>query len=110
MSLVGPRPALPAEVEQFDDELRTARSRVRPGMTGLWQVEARDSSSFDSYRYLDLFYSENRTLSLDLAILAGTAKTLLTRTWRLLARGRGSEEQPHGETPHLQLHVSDLGD
>jgi exopolysaccharide biosynthesis polyprenyl glycosylphosphotransferase len=110
MSLVGPRPALPTEVEQFDDELRTARNSVRPGMTGLWQVEARDSPSFDSYRYLDLFYSENRTLSLDLAILAGTAKTLFTRTWRLLARTSGSDEEPQIETPHLQLHVSDLGD
>ncbi len=45
MSLVGPRPALPIEVAQFDEAL-LARQRVRPGITGLWQVEARDSASF----------------------------------------------------------------
>ena len=58
MSLVGPRPALPQEVAQFDDELRP-RTRVLPGITGLWQVEARDNPSFEAYRRLDLFYVEN---------------------------------------------------
>src|SRR5204863_27335 len=68
MSLVGPRPALPIEVAQFDEEL-LARQRVRPGITGLWQVEARDSASFQAYQRLDLFYVENWSVSLDLAIL-----------------------------------------
>lgn len=76
MSLVGPRPALAHEVEQFDDELLT-RLRVRPGITGLWQVEARHDASFDSYRRLDLFYLENWSVDLDLVILLTTAKTLL---------------------------------
>ena len=78
MSLVGPRPALPAEVAEFPIELRE-RHRVRPGITGLWQVEARDNPSFDAYQRLDLFYVENWSLSLDMVILLATAEHLLLR-------------------------------
>src|SRR5690606_35581760 len=55
MSIVGPRPALPEEAAQFDDDLQR-RHLVRPGVTGLWQVEANHKASFDEYRRLDLFY------------------------------------------------------
>lgn len=78
MSLVGPRPALPSEVAQFGSRLRT-RTRVRPGITGLWQLEARDNPSFWSYERLDLFYVENWSVGLDLSILSGTALTVIRR-------------------------------
>ena len=78
MSLVGPRPALPAEVAEFPIELRE-RHRVRPGITGLWQVEARDNPSFDAYQRLDLFYVENWSLALDMVVLLATAEQLLLR-------------------------------
>ncbi len=78
MSLVGPRPALPAEVAEFPIELRE-RHRVRPGITGLWQVEARDNPSFAAYQRLDLFYVENWSLALDLVVMLGTAEQLLLR-------------------------------
>ena len=81
MSLVGPRPALPEEASQFDDDLR-ARVQVPPGITGLWQVEARDNPSFHAYRHLDLFYIENRSLVLDLTIIAMTVPTVAMRLWR----------------------------
>ena len=81
MSLVGPRPPLPSEFEQFDDELRH-RQDVRPGITGLWQVEARDNPSFDAYRRLDLFYVENWSITLDLAIILATVGAVLGRWWR----------------------------
>jgi exopolysaccharide biosynthesis polyprenyl glycosylphosphotransferase len=84
MSLVGPRPALPREVAEFDDELQ-ARHTVPPGITGLWQVEARDNPSFLAYRRLDLFYVENWSVALDVAILVSTGKAILVR---LLRRGR----------------------
>ena len=71
MSLVGPRPALPAEVAQFDDELR-GRARVKPGLTGLWQVEARDLPSFDLYRRYDLLYVRNWSIAGDLSLLGRT--------------------------------------
>jgi exopolysaccharide biosynthesis polyprenyl glycosylphosphotransferase len=78
MSLVGPRPALPSEVAAFPDELQ-ARHAVRPGITGLWQVEARDNPSFAAYRRLDLFYVDNWSLLLDLVILLGTIDRVLVR-------------------------------
>jgi lipopolysaccharide/colanic/teichoic acid biosynthesis glycosyltransferase len=78
MSLVGPRPALPSEVAQFDPELRD-RLKVKSGLTGLWQVEARDNPSFDAYRRLDLYYVENWSVSLDLIILLATVEQVVAR-------------------------------
>ena len=86
MTLVGPRPALPDEVEQFDDEL-LGRHRMTPGMTGMWQVEARDDPSFESYRLYDMFYIENWSLSLDLAIMFGTVTSMIARTLRHVTMG-----------------------
>ena len=83
MSLVGPRPALPAEVADFPLDLQ-ARHQVRPGITGLWQVEARDNPSFDAYRRLDLFYVDNWSLLLDLIVVLGTVEQVLVRP--LMAR------------------------
>ncbi len=83
MSLVGPRPALPAEVATFDDRL-LQRNRVRPGITGLWQVEARDNPSFRAYRRLDLFYVDNWSPVLDLMIVLGTIEQLIARVIKIL--------------------------
>ncbi len=77
MSLVGPRPALPEEHERFDDDLM-ARFAVRPGITGLWQVEARSNAEFGAYRRLDLHYVSNRSLMLDLQIIVATVVQILT--------------------------------
>ena len=79
MSLVGPRPALVSETEQFDQEL-TNRSQVRPGLTGLWQVEARANEAFGAYRRLDLHYLENWSLMLDIRIMIATAQMLTIGT------------------------------
>ncbi len=81
MSLVGPRPALPDEVAHFDVELR-ARESVRPGITGLWQVEGRDNPSFAAYRRFDLFYLENWSVTLDLMILLATVESVIARLFR----------------------------
>jgi exopolysaccharide biosynthesis polyprenyl glycosylphosphotransferase len=77
MSLVGPRPALPAEVEQYDDWLRN-RLRVKPGITGLWQVSGRTETSFSDYVRYDLFYIQNWSLSLDVWILWRTFRAVLS--------------------------------
>ena len=61
MSLVGPRPPLPEEYEQYSIEYRQ-RLRVKPAITGLWQVTARQNPSFDVYMRLDLQYVENWSL------------------------------------------------
>ncbi|MFZ4516887.1 MAG: sugar transferase [Microthrixaceae bacterium] len=76
MSLVGPRPALPEEAAQWDDALRE-RLRVRPGITGMWQVSGRYTSSLETYARLDLFYVDNWSMVADLAILAKTVPVVL---------------------------------
>lgn len=81
MSLVGPRPALPSEVEQYDDWIRN-RLRVKPGMTGLWQVSGRTETTFSDYVRYDLFYIQNWSLALDLWIL--------WRTFRAVVSGEGA--------------------
>jgi exopolysaccharide biosynthesis polyprenyl glycosylphosphotransferase len=75
MSLVGPRPALPEEVEQYDDWVRN-RLLVKPGITGLWQVSGRTETSFSDYIRYDLFYIQNWSLSLDLWILWRTFRAV----------------------------------
>ncbi len=67
MSLVGPRPALPQEVEKYDDVERR-RLAVRPGMTGLWQVSGRSNLSWEESVELDLRYADNWRLVDDLGI------------------------------------------
>lgn len=87
MSIVGPRPALPAEVAEFDDDLNT-RVNVKPGITGLWQVEARDLASFELYRRFDLHYVRNWSIALDLEIIARTAAVVGLRGVRMLVPAR----------------------
>lgn len=78
MSLVGPRPALPHETEEWDS-LLTQRLRVKPGITGMWQVSGRSDTTFEDYTRLDLYYVDNWSLATDLAILAKTIPVVLLR-------------------------------
>jgi exopolysaccharide biosynthesis polyprenyl glycosylphosphotransferase len=76
MSLVGPRPPLPREVEEYTDwEWR--RLEVVPGITGLWQVSGRSELSFDQWVNLDVYYIENWNLWLDLKILIKTLPVVI---------------------------------
>lgn len=77
MSLVGPRPALPKEVQMWSPELH-GRLAVKPGMTGMWQVSGGARwASFDEYARLDLYYVDNWSIWTDLAILAKTVPAVL---------------------------------
>ncbi len=71
MSLVGPRPPLPSEVARYDAPVHR-RLRVRPGMTGLWQVSGRSDLSWEDTVRLDLYYVDNWSMTRDLVILART--------------------------------------
>jgi exopolysaccharide biosynthesis polyprenyl glycosylphosphotransferase len=108
MSLVGPRPALPSEVAQFDAEL-LERSKVPAGITGLWQVEARDNPSFDAYRRLDLFYVDNWSLTMDLAILATTLAVVAGRAVRALRSGREEMYVTPGQSGAAHATPTQLG-
>jgi exopolysaccharide biosynthesis polyprenyl glycosylphosphotransferase len=77
MSLVGPRPPLPAEVSTYED-WHYERLAVTPGMTGLWQVSGRSDLPFEEYVRLDLFYIENWSVSYDLYILAKTIPVVVS--------------------------------
>ena len=105
MSLVGPRPALPHEVAHFDRELQR-RHEMRPGITGLWQVEARDNPSFNAYRRLDLSYVDDWSLGLDVAILASTAHELTVRALKELGNLMGFWRARRPPVPH-QMAVAD---
>ena len=76
MSLVGPRPPLPEEVARYEDDM-LRRLRVRPGMTGLWQVSGRSDLSWDDTVRLDLYYVDNWSMVQDLAILARTFRAVV---------------------------------
>ncbi len=76
MSLVGPRPALPREVERYQDwHLR--RLSVPPGITGLWQVSGRSDLPFDEMALLDIWYVENWSLGLEITIILRTIPAVL---------------------------------
>lgn len=77
MSLVGPRPPLPAEVAEYD-RWHLQRLEADPGMTGLWQVSGRSELPFDEMVLLDIYYIENWSLSLDFQILLRTIPAVLT--------------------------------
>jgi exopolysaccharide biosynthesis polyprenyl glycosylphosphotransferase len=81
MSLVGPRPPLPTEVANYDVWHRR-RLSMKPGITGLWQVGARQSPEFDHWVKQDLDYIDSWSLWLDLKIMARTVPAVLTGTGR----------------------------
>ena len=76
MSLVGPRPIVQAEIERYGDCFEQYR-RVRPGVTGLWQVSGRNNTTYELRIRIDNYYVRNWSLSLDAYILLRTVKTLL---------------------------------
>jgi lipopolysaccharide/colanic/teichoic acid biosynthesis glycosyltransferase len=79
MSIVGPRPPLASEVREYKlSHLR--RLDVTPGITGLWQVQARQDPSFDNYVSLDVTYIDNWSIWLDLKIIARTIGVVLAGT------------------------------
>lgn len=76
MSLIGPRPPLPREVKQYEDEVYR-KFLVKPGITGLWQVSGRSNLSWDESVRMDLYYVENWSFIGDLRILWRTAKAVV---------------------------------
>ncbi|MBI3948960.1 MAG: sugar transferase [Acidobacteria bacterium] len=76
MSIVGPRPPIPYEVEQYSDWHRK-RLDVKPGITGLWQVSGRNRLPFDEMVQLDVYYIENWSLWLDFKIILQTLPAIL---------------------------------
>ena len=78
MSLVGPRPPLVEEVEQYED-IAYRRLLVKPGITGLWQVSGRSDLSWEESVRLDLYYVENWSLTGDFIILLRTVRAVFAK-------------------------------
>lgn len=76
MSLVGPRPALPREVKEYN-QYQMKRLLVKPGLTCIWQVSGRNSIGFNEWVNLDINYIENRSLLLDIKLIIKTIPVLL---------------------------------
>jgi lipopolysaccharide/colanic/teichoic acid biosynthesis glycosyltransferase len=79
MSLVGPRPPIPSEVEQCERKDRR-RLSMKPGITCLWQINGRSTIPFDKWMELDKEYIDNWSLWLDLKILAKTIPVVIRRS------------------------------
>ena len=75
MSIVGPRPAIPHEVAEYNDYQRQ-RLLVKPGLTCIWQVSGRNSIGFDEWVDMDLEYIENRNLWMDIKLIFKTVGVL----------------------------------
>jgi exopolysaccharide biosynthesis polyprenyl glycosylphosphotransferase len=78
MSIVGPRPPLPKEVEKYEEHVHR-RFLVKPGLTGLWQVSGRSNLSWEESVRLDLYYVENWSLTDDFVLIWRTAKAVMRR-------------------------------
>jgi exopolysaccharide biosynthesis polyprenyl glycosylphosphotransferase len=78
MSIVGPRPQIPTEVELYEPWHRR-RLAVKPGITCLWQISGRSHVGFDEWMRLDVEYVERRSMGLDLKILLGTLPAVIAR-------------------------------
>jgi len=78
MSLVGPRPNVPAEVEQYQSWHRR-RLEIVPGITGMWQVSGRSDLTFDEMALLDIYYLENWSMALDIKVMLQTIPSVLLR-------------------------------
>jgi exopolysaccharide biosynthesis polyprenyl glycosylphosphotransferase len=77
MSLVGPRPALPKEVEKYND-FHKLRLAMRPGLTCIWQVSGRNKIGFEDWMKMDVKYIKSWSLWLDIKLLLKTVRVVIT--------------------------------
>ena len=98
MSLVGPRPCLPHEYDRYVGRQRE-RVKAPPGLTGHWQVNGKNKTTFSRMIELDLFYAEHMSLWLDLWIMARTVPALVAQS--LAARAGASHAVPLGSPPSV---------
>jgi len=99
MSLVGPRPCLPYEAQQYQEWQRERFNGV-PGLTGLWQVSGKNRTTFTKMIQLDIEYTQRKTLWLDIRIIFMTIPALLVQMWEINQQKRLQKRlQNKVETP-----------
>ena len=92
MSLVGPRPCIPYEFEQYSP-WQKQRFNAVPGLTGLWQVSGKNKTTFNQMIYLDIAYARNMSLWLDLVVMLKTLPALARQFWEMRARNNSAAER-----------------
>ena len=97
MSLVGPRPCLPSEFERYSPA-QQERVNALPGLTGYWQVNGKNKTTFSQMVAMDIYYAEHMSLWLDLWIIAKTLPALITQTFEARARRTAEITVPAGAT------------
>lgn len=101
MSLVGPRPCIPYEYENYSPHQRT-RFHAAPGLTGLWQVSGKNRTTFDRMIQLDIQYAAEKSLALDIKIILKTVPAMLGQIWEMLQLRQGaSKRRPQATAPEL---------
>ena len=87
MSLVGPRPCTPSEFQRYQP-WQKARVNAPPGLTGYWQVNGKNKTTFTEMINLDIFYAKNMSLWLDLAIIARTMPAIVAQLFETRIKNR----------------------
>ncbi len=87
MSLVGPRPCLPYEFQRYEP-WQQARVNAAPGLTGYWQVNGKNKTTFAEMIDMDIFYSKNMSLWLDLSIMSKTIPAIIQQVLEARSRSR----------------------
>ena len=107
MSLVGPRPSTAHEYEMFQPRHRQ-RCETLPGLTGLWQVKGKNRTTFEKMMELDLIYVKNKSLLLDLKIIASTLPAILVQVWDVQTGRKAAAKAPAAEIAARALPQSSL--
>jgi exopolysaccharide production protein ExoY len=109
MSLVGPRPCTPYEFEVFPERY-SERCQTPPGLTGLWQISGKNKTTFEEMFALDLKYAREKSLWLDLKIIALTVPAIMTLVWEMKIRPklgmRPGEKTAANRVPELPRKVA----
>jgi exopolysaccharide production protein ExoY len=97
MSLVGPRPCVPYEYEHFQPRHKH-RCETLPGLTGLWQVNGKNRTTFEQMMEFDIFYAQNKSLWLDLSILFRTGPAILSQVFDVQKKRRSAARAVQAKT------------
>ncbi len=109
MSLVGPRPCVPEEFEYFSAAQRK-RFEVLPGLTGLWQVNGKNCTTFREMNLMDVDYSRKSSPVLDLWIMLRTPMALLRQMYQCVSNPRSASNPPEVHGRELEYVAQGLGD
>ena len=108
MSLVGPRPSTRLEFERYDDRAQE-RVKTLPGLTGYWQVNGKNKTTFQQMIEMDLYYAKNASLSLDVWIMMKTPGALLGQTFELVPQRAVALTKLSPETQPVPVRSPDGG-